>query len=236
MESNVAYIYLLTSPSGKHYVGQTWHYKIRMSIYKNINGGRIHQQPKIYNALKKYGPENFEYNMIDICYSQEELDDAEKYWIKFYNSIHNGYNCDLGGAYGKHTEETKIKIGNIKRGFKHTPEAKLKISEANKHRLYKKHTQITKDKISKSKLGKSPNRNYYDKNYHDKLSKRQEKYKYIILDPEKNIYETINLKQFCKQNNLIQSLMSQVANKQRTHHKNWTILQKIKLSENDIIK
>ncbi len=59
-----------------------------------------------------------------------------------------------------HTDETKKKISEARKGRKHTEETKRKIAEAhigNKHRLGCKHTDETKRKISESHIG--------DKNY-----------------------------------------------------------------------
>ena len=47
-------------------------------------------------AIKKYGIENFEFQIIEECPS-EQLNDREKYWINFYDSYNNGYNRTIGG-------------------------------------------------------------------------------------------------------------------------------------------
>ena len=40
--------------------------------------------------------DNFNFTILEIC-APEELDDKEKYWISYYNSIENGYNLIKGG-------------------------------------------------------------------------------------------------------------------------------------------
>lgn len=55
------------------------------------------------NAIKKYGFENFTWEIIETCSSQEELDNSEIKWIKYFDSTNNqiGYNIAQGGNPGK---------------------------------------------------------------------------------------------------------------------------------------
>lgn len=53
----------------------------------------------IREAIKLYGKINFKKEIIELCGALDELQEREKYWIAFYNSIQNGYNISLGGAY-----------------------------------------------------------------------------------------------------------------------------------------
>lgn len=47
--------------------------------------------PKFYNSIIKYGKENFEANILEICDSND-LNDRETYYIKKYNTVDDGYN------------------------------------------------------------------------------------------------------------------------------------------------
>lgn len=50
----------------------------------------------LYNAMKKYGIENFFIEEIEDCLP-ELASEKEIYWIGFYNSYYNGYNATQGG-------------------------------------------------------------------------------------------------------------------------------------------
>lgn len=93
------YIYKITNlVNGKIYIGQTnnpkrrerEHFSLTPSILED-NEGKI-----LYNALLKYGPQNFSFEIIeDKC---ENYNEKEKFWIKTLNTlIPFGYNMTEGG-------------------------------------------------------------------------------------------------------------------------------------------
>lgn len=53
----------------------------------------------IHRAIKKYGKSNFTVEVIEEIDSAN-LNDRERYWIKYYNSYNNGYNSTKGGQDG----------------------------------------------------------------------------------------------------------------------------------------
>jgi len=55
---------------------------------------------KIHRAINKYGTDKFSIEQIDEASSQEELNEKERYWIKKYDSMTNGYNMTEGGDGG----------------------------------------------------------------------------------------------------------------------------------------
>ena len=62
-------------------------------------------------AIDKYGKENFRKEIVEICESNEILNDREKFWIKTLNSMSpNGYNLTEGGEAPVMTQEVKDKI------------------------------------------------------------------------------------------------------------------------------
>lgn len=106
-------IYLLTSPSGKKYVGQTWNYERRM--WQHSQPGT--QQPAIRRAVEKYGWENIQRKVLaDGIDNQEDLDKLEIQYITEYGTLApDGYNLKGGGSYGKHIEATKQLISKTRR-------------------------------------------------------------------------------------------------------------------------
>ena len=97
------------------YVGQSIDIEDRWGQYRLL---RCKQQKKIYNALKKYGYEEFDKVLIEEC-KKELLNEREKYWIKIHNSFGKGYNLTEGGEGG-----------DLRSGMKSSKEHKDKISKS----------------------------------------------------------------------------------------------------------
>lgn len=91
------YIYLITNKlNNKKYIGQTINFEKRMK--EHIYGRNSKKNCLIDRALKKYGKNNFTFEILDITDSQENIDYLEKYYIKKLNCIKpNGYNILKGG-------------------------------------------------------------------------------------------------------------------------------------------
>ena len=162
-------IYRLTNKiNGKMYHGQTiMDLDIRWGKYRRLD---CEGQPKLYNALKKYGPDNFTFEAIDCADNQVQLDAKEVDHIAKTDSMNNGYNTEPGGHGGKLlSEETKRKISESKKGSKNamfgkpsarrgcilSEETKRKMSESIKRRLAEKPNRLvseeTKRKMSIAK-------------------------------------------------------------------------------------
>jgi group I intron endonuclease len=115
-------IYKITNTINlKIYIGQTTKTlkERKENYYKEYRWGK-NPRP-IIKAMRKYGFENFSFEIVeDKITSQEELDSKERYYIteKYHSLIkEGGYNIERGGnSFGKHTEETKRKIGEAQKG------------------------------------------------------------------------------------------------------------------------
>ena len=87
-------IYKITNNiNSKIYIGQSNNIQRRFSEHQNR--GTTSRIP-VDVAIQKYGKENFNFEIIEEC-SIEQLNQKETYWITYFNSIENGYNCSVGG-------------------------------------------------------------------------------------------------------------------------------------------
>lgn len=134
------FIYKITSPSGRVYIGQTTNLKKRVATYKSTNAKG---QTKLNRSILKYGWDAHRFEVIDECsiILPTILNMLELYWIKEYDCVDNGLNCMSGGSFGRHSDESK-----------------KKMSESAKKRVSPKRlplTQEQKDKISAGRTGKN---------------------------------------------------------------------------------
>ena len=105
------YIYKHTNKiNGKVYIGQT----CQKPEYRWNHGKGYKECPHFYDAILKYGWENFEHEIIETGLTNEEANERETYWINFFNSTNEdfGYNLSLGGLNREFSEETKQKLSN----------------------------------------------------------------------------------------------------------------------------
>lgn len=111
-------IYKITNTkNGKCYIGQTTNLKTRWQHHRANLRSNKHSNRYLQFAFNKYGERAFKYEIICRC-EENCLDELEKYYIRFCNSLstENGYNIEDGGNAQKHlSEETKkIKSEQLK--------------------------------------------------------------------------------------------------------------------------
>ena len=105
------YIYKITDTlNNKIYIGQTGKPDYRWYQHRSYAKGDKPQQ-YIHRAMAKYGIDNFTFDIIATCQSQENVDEVESILIQQYNSQDKqfGYNIKSGGNNAPHAEETKEK-------------------------------------------------------------------------------------------------------------------------------
>lgn len=95
------FIYKITNTiNSKSYIGQTiQNVKERFYQHCATKCSKAVSNMAIHRAIKKYGKSNFTVEVIEEIDSAN-LNDREKYWIKYYNSYNNGYNSTKGGQDG----------------------------------------------------------------------------------------------------------------------------------------
>ena len=151
-------IYMITNKlNNKKYIGQTKRDDISIRINEHLYvAQKTNYNLHLYNAMRKYGIENFELTILKNNLSENELDEWEIYYIGRYDTLENGYNntSGCGGVRGyHHSQETKNKISkSIKlHPERYTKERADKISYAHKG---KKFTEEHKKHLSEARKGK----------------------------------------------------------------------------------
>ena len=152
------YIYETTCiPTGKKYIGL--HKWDKDTIDPNYLGsGKI-----LIKSINKYGKENFHCRILESCSSLEELNNAEKYWIKYYNAVNSDdyYNVANGGEghtcepwnKGKHVPINENSAKALEYG-RHLPASEKQRKQLSERRTGINVLQSTRDKLRNRQLGK----------------------------------------------------------------------------------
>ena len=131
------WIYKITNiQNNKVYIGQTIR-PIEQRFRRHLNDALNNiLDTHFARAIRKYGKDSFIIEEIDNAQTQDELNQKEQYWIRYYNSVEDGYNetdavskCG-GNTYQSKTEEEmeviKNKIRQTKLGDKNPMARKIK--------------------------------------------------------------------------------------------------------------
>jgi group I intron endonuclease len=140
---NVSGIYQIRNiTNDKIYIGSAVNIKNRWKTHKSDLNLNKHHSPYLQRAWDKHGVENFEFGVLELVDSKENLLTREQFWMDKTNCYDPkiGYNLSkyAGSRLGvKATEETKKKMSIINKG--------------NKYSLGHKHTEETKQKMKANK-------------------------------------------------------------------------------------
>lgn len=135
--------------NGKCYIGQT-RQSLRERKNKHLTCARKGIDTHFYRAIRKYGADNFDWEIICTVNNKQRLNELETYYITKYDSIKNGYNMidggdnnvmDLEGVKTKHDEimqskEVRDKISASMKKYRQehpfTEEHRKRLSESAK--------------------------------------------------------------------------------------------------------
>jgi group I intron endonuclease len=139
--------------NNKAYIGLAQDFEVRKNKHiADAESGVLKYY--FYNAMRKYGAESFEWDILAECDTREEASDLEVELIAKHDTFHNGYNSTTGGERGWDiTDETRAKMSESQTGRKHTKATRTKMSESAKG---KPKTKEQKKKQSLAMSGKTP--------------------------------------------------------------------------------
>ena len=217
--------------NNKLYIGQK---KIdRKDFVTYLGSGTL-----ITKAVDKYGKDNFERIILEVAYSQEELNNFEIKYIRLFDASEK-YNRDLfynraigGGViglkgkdspwYGKHhTEETRRKQSDGNRGKYVSEETRKKIGERNRGKYV---SEETRKKQSEARRGE--NNPMYGKHRTEEARKKQSdgrKGKYIgennpraklvvCIFPDGRIIKDVCIKELAEELEVTRGLVRKILN------------------------
>lgn len=100
--------------NGKIYIGKSIDIQKRFKTHINnsFNKNNPSYNHLIHKAIRKYGVENFSFDVIEQC-DENDLDQKEIYWIRFYDCCvldgkDNGYNMTRGGEGSSSIDALKM--------------------------------------------------------------------------------------------------------------------------------
>ena len=186
--------------NGKFYVG-----KDTYNNTKYLGSGKI-----LKRAIKKYGKENFEKEILEECTNEQELKDREIFWIDKLNATNKdiGYNIAIGGVGGRLGDEVNEKRKRSLTGRKFSVEHKnnlskslsgRKLSDGQHERIVESRRNNGRPRASEEWSRKTSERmmgNEYWKNITDfsrpKAEKNPASFVYEIKTPENKIIKMVS--------------------------------------------
>lgn len=129
-------VYIATNRvNGKAYIGQTIN-SLKQRKKEHINtANKGKDNIYFHSAIRKYGRENFDWEILNKCNTIEELNKLEIYFIKKFNTFGGGYNLSTGGRNAIASVEMRKKVSEANKGEKnymfgkhHSKDAKRKIA------------------------------------------------------------------------------------------------------------
>jgi group I intron endonuclease len=178
------YLYCITNTvNGKFYIGQSIEPRKRWWAHKN-EATKDKPISIISCAIKKYGTEVFEFEIIAECKTWDDANDMETLLVSQYDcQVPKGYNVAPGGINSPKTEEWKRKVSQTLMGHEVTQESREKLSKSHMGKVLTEehrknigiasslriHTEETKKKLSEINMG---NKNSLGFHHTDEAKKR----------------------------------------------------------------
>jgi len=140
---------IINKINGKIYIGQAA--EVSKRWYDHRRAVKLNKPTQIvHRAMIKYGLDNFEFEVIASCKTQEDANETETELVRQYDSFvknGKGYNATFGGMNAPKTEEWKQIMRDIKadpifknkmstllkQSWNESPERKQQLSEHNKN-------------------------------------------------------------------------------------------------------
>ena len=187
MKKTKMIVYKITNTiTGEMYIGKTQKgIKRRFSQHlRNAQKGSK-DCPFLYNAIRKYGIENFIIEIVNFCKDTETLNKQEKFWIQKLDTLKNGYNLTPGGDGVIMDSKIKEKLSNSHKG--------KKLSKEHKENIRKGLRGIKRKKETRDIISKNTKKQWENSFFRETVAQKNRE---IILKNNRkkfNVYEAICL-------------------------------------------
>ena len=191
-------IYKITNQiNGKVYVGLTTQGIGRRWSEHLYRFNSCEREHKLYQAMRKYGIENFDIESIQKVDDKNELPELEIKHIQENDSFNNGYNMTCGGDFV--SDETREKLREIMTGRNITWGKKIVATKRERFKEW----PCGKVSGSKSKMAKN----------------------YLVKHPNGKTETFRGLRGFCRKHNLSHNLLLATLKKEQHQHKGYVLLE-----------
>ena len=139
-------IYKITNlKNNKGYIGQSTDIESRWKNHKIELRNNTHNNSHLQSAFNKYGEEAFEFRILETTF-EENLDNAEEYWINYFDSTNpdKGYNLTHGGNHSKKRWEIQDQI-NLLRELRREESHYFKMRHINNNGGFTKLYEMAKE-------------------------------------------------------------------------------------------
>lgn len=217
MSSNLfsGFIYRWTNLiNDKKYIGQH---------FGDLDDGYVGSGVTFKRAVKKYKIENFSREILEFfeLVSPAELDQAEKYWITYYDAVNSPeyYNLTEGGKGTKghkHSDKSLNKMRKPRphtRGIKRDPEVVAQIAAKNKGRKHPEETRAKMSKAQKARIRTNEELKAFS-------SSRCKSFK--LVDPDGVLHEFRGIREFSRIHGLNDKSVGGLIRGKWPQYKGWT--------------
>jgi group I intron endonuclease len=227
-------IYKITClENNKFYFGKCSVFRSRKYQHLNDLRKNKHVNNNLQNDYNVFGEEKFKFELIEEA--TENLNGLEqKYLDLYFDNQVNCYNIKYGSSASKNPEETRKKRSDSSTEMWKDEEYRKRQSEIQSIKMKEYWANNRNKKLNSihsfhnSDKGKEAHKQasawMKGRNISDetkvKLANHNAK-KYTVIDPQGNKIEIINLKKFCKENNLGYDRMIKLLNNHISHFKGY---------------
>lgn len=202
--ATLSYIYKIENKiNRKCYIGFTTDFDKRKKDH--IRYCSYGHKSKLYNAIRKYGVDEFKWDIIYISDDMvDTLEVMEQLFIDLYDSISSGYNQKEGGR------------GGSQKGRVLPPRSQEECRKISERQIGRKLSKETKSRISKGNKGKVRSEESIENMI---VGRYKDRY---IKDPSGVVHHFLSIKDFSEEHNINKSEVSKLLRGKISHHKGWT--------------